>query len=155
MINQFASRNIRIPIVASRCISLCISRIAYRVSHIACIISESVIGCPTKKLHANVWKQLLRIMQICAGPPHATATPCKVFCTYLACSNVTENKNETCLRPFLINLIFLSEYKRERENELIWVAYMAAATTTRHNSKTTIIKANSKEVVRKKRVVHG
>jgi len=155
MINQFASRNICISIVASRCISLCISRIAYLVSHIACIISESVIGCPTKKLHANLRKQLLRIMQICAGPPHAAATPCEVFCTYLVCSNVTKNKNKTCLRPFSINLIFLSGYKRERENKLIWVAYIIAAITTRHNSKTTIIKANSKEVVRKKRVVHG
>jgi len=37
---------------------------AYSASHIACTMSECVIGCPIKKPHANVREQLLRIMQI-------------------------------------------------------------------------------------------
>lgn len=146
IINDCAAR-IHIPIAATRCISY----------NIACVMFEkrNVSDIQPKKPHANVRGQLLRIMQI------GTAAPCRALYTYLAYINAAENKSETCLRPFLVNLIFLSGHEREKERErgkekkrervLIWPVYMVAATATRRNSKTTIIKANSKEVVCKKK----
>lgn len=47
-------------------------------------------------------------------------------------------------------ILFFSRDTREKEREMPYM-YTVAATATRRNSKTTIIKANSKEVVRKKK----
>lgn len=151
---------ISILIINKFAVYIFLSRRAYRVSRIAYHVSRiayrvyNVRGRNRMPDQKTAREYARAVIKNYANLSPDRRAPYGVFRAYLACISVTENKSETCLHPFPVNFIFLSGYEKEEERMcIIWAAYMTTVTTTRHNSKTTIIKANSKEVVCKKRIV--
>jgi len=99
-----------------------------------------------------VREQLLRIMQIRrrTAASRGRVVPNVLHLSCMHQCDREQERNVFASLPDKLNFLLGCE----RECALIWTA----VTTTRHNLKTTIIKANSKEAVRKKRkkrVAHG